>query len=49
MTFSIANGVSFGVIAYVAISVFSGRARGLKPLLYVIAALLVIWFAWLGG
>jgi AGZA family xanthine/uracil permease-like MFS transporter len=49
LTFSIANGVSFGVIAYAAIMVLSGRARDVDPLLYVVAALLAVRYAWLGG
>jgi AGZA family xanthine/uracil permease-like MFS transporter len=49
LTFSIANGVSFGVIAYVAIKVVSGRARDVNALLYGVAALLVIRYAWLAG
>ena len=34
LTFSIANGVSFGVISYAAIKLFSGRGREVDPLLY---------------
>ncbi len=49
LTFSIANGVSFGVISYVAIGLLGGHAREVKPLLYVIAALLVIRYAWLAS
>lgn len=49
LTFSIANGVSFGVIAYVAIKVLSGRPRDVHPLLYLVAALLVARYAWLAG
>lgn len=49
LTFSIANGVSFGVISYVAIKVLSGRARDAHPLLYGVAALLVARYIWLAG
>jgi AGZA family xanthine/uracil permease-like MFS transporter len=49
LTFSIANGVSFGVISYVAIMLFTGRARGVAPVLYVVAALLIVRYAWLKG
>jgi AGZA family xanthine/uracil permease-like MFS transporter len=49
LTFSIANGVSFGVIAYVAIKVVSGRARDVQPLLYIVALLLLVRYAWLAG
>jgi adenine/guanine/hypoxanthine permease len=49
LTFSIANGVSFGVISYAAIKLLSGRAREVSPLLYLVAALLIARYVWLGG
>ncbi|MEA2785384.1 MAG: adenine/guanine/hypoxanthine permease, partial [Candidatus Eremiobacteraeota bacterium] len=49
LTFSIANGVSFGVISYAAIKLLSGRGKEVDPLLYVVAALLVARYAWLAG
>lgn len=49
LTFSIANGVSFGVISYAAIMLASGRAKGVDPLLYLVAALLIVRYVWLGG
>jgi AGZA family xanthine/uracil permease-like MFS transporter len=49
LTFSIANGVSFGVISYCAIKALSGRGRDVRPLLYVVAALLVARYVWLAG
>jgi AGZA family xanthine/uracil permease-like MFS transporter len=49
LTFSIANGVSFGLISYVAIALFSGRAREVPPVLYGIAALLLARYIWLSG
>jgi AGZA family xanthine/uracil permease-like MFS transporter len=49
LTFSIANGVSFGVIAYAAIKLFSGRGKEVDPLLYVVAALLIARYIWLAG
>ncbi|GAC1537038.1 MAG: NCS2 family permease [Candidatus Velthaea sp.] len=49
LTFSIANGVSFGVITYVAIKALSGRGREVHAVLYVVAALLVVRYAWLAG
>jgi AGZA family xanthine/uracil permease-like MFS transporter len=49
LTFSIANGVSFGVVSFAAIKLFSGRGREVDPLLYAVAALLVARFVWLGG
>jgi len=49
LTFSIANGVSFGVISYAAIKLLSGRGKEVAPLLYVVAALLIARYVWLGG
>jgi AGZA family xanthine/uracil permease-like MFS transporter len=49
LTFSIANGVSFGVISYAAIKLFSGRGKEVDPLLYLVAALLVARYVWLAG
>ncbi len=47
LTFSIANGVSFGVISYAALKLLSGRGREVDPLLYAVAALLVVRYVWL--
>lgn len=41
LTFSIANGVSLGIISYCAIKLFSGHPRQVSWLLYIVAALLV--------
>jgi AGZA family xanthine/uracil permease-like MFS transporter len=49
LTFSIANGVSFGVISYAAIKLFSGRGKEVDPLLYFVAALLIARYVWLSG
>ncbi len=49
LTFSIANGVSFGVISYAAIKLLSGRGKEVDPLLYLVAALLVARYVWLAG
>jgi AGZA family xanthine/uracil permease-like MFS transporter len=49
LTFSIANGVSFGVISYAAIMLLAGRGKRVDPLLYVVAALLIARYAWLTG
>ncbi len=48
LTFSIAEGVSIGIIAYAAIKVFSGRVKEAHWLLYLIAVLLLIRWIWLG-
>jgi AGZA family xanthine/uracil permease-like MFS transporter len=49
LTFSIANGVSFGVISYAAIKLFSGRGREVDPILYGVAVLLIARYIWLTG
>jgi AGZA family xanthine/uracil permease-like MFS transporter len=49
LTFSIANGVSFGVISYAAIKLLSGRGREVDPLLYLVAAALIVRYIWLAG
>jgi len=47
LTFSIANGVSFGVISYCLIAVLSGRFRKVSPILYVVALLLLARYIFL--
>jgi AGZA family xanthine/uracil permease-like MFS transporter len=44
-TFSITNGVGAGFIAYAAIAVLRGRAREVHPLLYLVSAVFVWYFA----
>ncbi len=47
LTFSIANGVSFGVISYCVIKLLSGKGRQVHPILYVVALLLVARYVFL--
>jgi len=47
LTFSIANGVSFGVISYAAIRLFGGRGKEVDWLLYLVAAALIARYVWL--
>jgi len=49
LTFSIANGVSFGVIAYCAIKLLSGEGKKVSPILYVVALLLIARYVFLAG
>lgn len=49
LTFSIANGLALGFIAYPVIKVLAGRAREVSPLVYVLALLFVLRFAYLGA
>jgi adenine/guanine/hypoxanthine permease len=44
-TYSITNGIGAGVITYVLLSAVTGRARQIHPLMWVIAAMFVIYFA----
>ena len=49
LTFSIANGVSFGVISYALIKLLSGKGREVDVLLYLVAAALIARYIWLSG
>ncbi|WGW11408.1 NCS2 family permease [Saxibacter everestensis] len=55
LTYSIANGIGVGFISWVLIRGASGKARKIHPLLWVVAAGFVVYFArgpitaWLGG
>ncbi|MFX0537553.1 NCS2 family permease [Ornithinimicrobium sp. Y1847] len=48
LTFSIANGVSMGIISYCAIKVLTGRAHKVHWVLYIVAALLLARYIFLG-
>ena len=45
LTYSIAHGIGYGFVLYVAISLLSGRPGQVKPLMYVVAAAFVAYFA----
>ena len=45
LTYSIAHGIGYGFVLYVAISLLSGRPQQVKPLMYVVAAAFVAYFA----
>ncbi len=47
LTYSIANGLAFGITSHVALQLLSGKARKQDWLLYVLAALFVLRFAYL--
>lgn len=47
LTFSIANGVSMGIISYCAIKALTGKAKEVHWILYVVAALLLARYIWL--
>ena len=44
-TYSIANGIGVGFIAWVLVNSVSGRAKQVSPLLWIVAALFVVFFA----
>jgi AGZA family xanthine/uracil permease-like MFS transporter len=43
-TYSIANGIGAGFISYVLLRVATGKGRGIHPLLWIVAALFVVYF-----
>jgi len=45
LTYSIAHGIGYGVICYVALAVFRGRARSVHPAMYVVASAFAAFFA----
>ncbi|QNI34005.1 NCS2 family permease [Alloacidobacterium dinghuense] len=47
LTYSIANGLSFGIIAFALLHIFSGRFRWQDWLLYVLAALFLLRFIYM--
>jgi AGZA family xanthine/uracil permease-like MFS transporter len=49
LTYSIANGISFGIITWVALRVLRGRFREVHPVLYLLTVLLVAFYATGGG
>ncbi|MDN5755123.1 MAG: NCS2 family permease, partial [Micrococcaceae bacterium] len=48
LTFSIAEGVAVGLVSYALIKVCSGRIKEAHWILYLIAALLIVRWIWLG-
>ena len=49
LTYSIANGLGFGIIAWAVLHLFAGKARRQDWLLYLIAALFLARFVYLGS
>jgi AGZA family xanthine/uracil permease-like MFS transporter len=49
LTFSIANGLALGFIFYPLLKVLTGRWREARPLVYALAALFVLRYAYLGA
>lgn len=46
LTYSIANGITFGLLAWVGIKALRGRLREVHPILWVLAVLLVAFYVW---
>ncbi|GAA0961727.1 NCS2 family permease [Frigoribacterium faeni] len=44
LTYSIANGIGVGFISWVIVRALSGRARGISPLLWIVAAGFLVYF-----
>jgi AGZA family xanthine/uracil permease-like MFS transporter len=44
-TYSITNGIGAGFVSYAVLRLATGRAKGVHPLLWVVAALFVVYFA----
>jgi AGZA family xanthine/uracil permease-like MFS transporter len=44
LTYSIAEGIVFGMLSYVLLKLFTGKHKEIKPIMYVIAILFVIKF-----
>ena len=42
LTYSISDGIAFGIISYVILHVFGGKAKDVKPLMYILAVLFVL-------
>ncbi|WP_312964833.1 NCS2 family permease [Stutzerimonas kunmingensis] len=49
LTFSIANGIAFGFIAWTAVKLLAGRWRELSPAMWVLSALFVVKLGWFAG
>ncbi len=46
-TYSIANGIALGIVSYVALKLLAGKAQEVHALMYVLAALLVLYYGFL--
>jgi AGZA family xanthine/uracil permease-like MFS transporter len=49
LTYSIANGLAFGFVAFVLIKLLLGRWRQVHWLVYVLAVLFIVRFLYIGG
>jgi AGZA family xanthine/uracil permease-like MFS transporter len=44
-TYSIANGIGAGFVSYVLLKALTGKARGIHPLMWIVAGAFVVYFA----
>ena len=44
LTYSIAEGIVFGMLSYVLLKILTGRFKEVKPIMYIIAILFIIKF-----
>ena len=49
LTFSIATGLSLGLLSFTAIKLFTGKGREISPLIWVLSVLFVLRYAFLGS
>ena len=49
LTFSIANGLAFGITAHALLKLLKGKATRADWFLFTLAALFVVWFAWMAA
>jgi AGZA family xanthine/uracil permease-like MFS transporter len=48
LTFSIATGLSMGLLSFTILKLFSGRVREISPLIWVLSALFLLRYIFLG-
>jgi AGZA family xanthine/uracil permease-like MFS transporter len=44
LTFSIANGIAFGLVSFIVLKLFTGHAKQIKPAAVIVAALFVLQY-----
>ena len=47
LMYSISDGIAFGVVSYVVINAFCGKAKKITPLMYVLAVLFILKYIFL--
>lgn len=47
LTYSISDGIAFGIISYVILHIFGGKAKEVKPLMYILAVLFILKYIFL--